>query len=1114
MNSLKKGLLFWLTLLMILTPGFTWAQEPPIHESGELLSLQKEEGSLKAGVQQTAEVIHEESEEEQIGTGISLTQFKRFDTRGWIEGASLTVSLSEPTVHTDLLTAGKVANSAPLSRQMQDAGAIAGVNGDFFDIGNTQAALGAEVQSGKVRKSGNSLTASVTKDRLGQISQLLLQGTITAGDKSHSFNLLNSPSLGGDQLGVYTAEWGEASRQHLIGTGNDFVEVLLENGKVSQTFESSVYSRPLTESQTLLSGKGKAGLFLKQLQPGLEVKVEIKTNPDYQKLSFAVGGGALLVKEGKVVTSDNGPLHPRTAVGFSKDGKKMILATVDGRSKDSRGMTLLELAHWMKEQGAWTALNLDGGGSSTMIARRQGVEGLQVINTPSDGAERPVPNGVGIWNDKKTGVLKGMKLESYSHRVFSGLSRTFRANAYDTAYAPLKLDPKKIHWKARPASLGYFDGSVLKAKHPGKGKVEAGVLAIKSNTPIHVLGKPVSLFIEPKQIGLEKGKTSRFLVTGKDKNGYRTFIEPRDIQFTYDQQVIELKENEDGSLSVIPKVDKGATLLTARVGDLTVQAGVTVGLEEKVIETFENTTNPWTFSKAPAETVGKLSYVDSPERNGKVIRLDYDFTRSTRTRAVYALPPGGLMVLPGDVKKIGVHVYGDHGNGHWLRTRIKDAAGVYHTLDLAAKVDWKGWKYVEATVPSGVQYPIQLNQIYLVEPDAKRQDTGYILFDDVKIHVTEKLDLPKKQKPVRHPMVLQNRAIPGSMWKYAVFNDMHVVSTNPESKDVKNLVQALQEISDEKVDFVIFNGDLVDMDTPENYAFVKEIIEKHLKVPYYVTPGNHETYGSGNIDNFIKAFGSNAAFHSFVHKGTHFILVNTSLGGLRVSDTEQWFKLKQLLEQSKTDDQVQQLVLLGHHPVQDPNPAKNSQFSDSKEGELLQKWLTQFSEESGKPASMIGAHAHVNHWDQLDGIPYAVIGPVGKQLYGAKDEGGFYSYAVFGVQSGPNRRRPQMVADIRPILSDITLEKETYSVGKEEKVPLTGVQAAGWTFPLDYPATVLYSGSQGLVISETDVNRGQSQRAIALFNPRKQTIQFIRPGRVELTVQSSDFRKTFILEGK
>ena len=83
--------------------------------------------------------------------------------------------------------------------------------------------------------------------------------------------------------------------------------------------------------------------------------------------------------------------HPRTAAGLSADKSKLILAVVDGRATTRIGMTCDELANLMKELGADAAVNLDGGGSSTMW-----LAGTGVVNAPSDGQQRVVANHLAI----------------------------------------------------------------------------------------------------------------------------------------------------------------------------------------------------------------------------------------------------------------------------------------------------------------------------------------------------------------------------------------------------------------------------------------------------------------------------------------------------------------------------------------------------------------------------------------------------------------------------------------------------------------------------------------------------------------------------------------------
>lgn len=91
-----------------------------------------------------------------------------------------------------------------------------------------------------------------------------------------------------------------------------------------------------------------------------------------------------------------GERHPRTVVGVSRDGKKLYVMVVDGRSEISRGMNWKELAKTIADAGAYDALNLDGGGSSTFVLRDPTTHELHILNHPSDKKERSVANVLGV----------------------------------------------------------------------------------------------------------------------------------------------------------------------------------------------------------------------------------------------------------------------------------------------------------------------------------------------------------------------------------------------------------------------------------------------------------------------------------------------------------------------------------------------------------------------------------------------------------------------------------------------------------------------------------------------------------------------------------------------
>lgn len=109
--------------------------------------------------------------------------------------------------------------------------------------------------------------------------------------------------------------------------------------------------------------------------------------------------GRIVLRDGAVASGDEAfstDRHPRTLVGLSRDGRTMYLVTIDGRLPGfSTGASLAEAAGVLRHIGAWSALNVDGGGSTTMIVRDP--DGTaQLVNRPSGGYERIVGSNLGL----------------------------------------------------------------------------------------------------------------------------------------------------------------------------------------------------------------------------------------------------------------------------------------------------------------------------------------------------------------------------------------------------------------------------------------------------------------------------------------------------------------------------------------------------------------------------------------------------------------------------------------------------------------------------------------------------------------------------------------------
>lgn len=121
----------------------------------------------------------------------------------------------------------------------------------------------------------------------------------------------------------------------------------------------------------------------------------------------AIAGNVMLLRAGQPVPSRNTARHPRTAVGIDAEGKTLTILVVDGRRQGhSIGMTYAELAAEFQRLGCHHAMNLDGGGSTTLVMRDESGR-FRVINRPSDGSELAVPMSI----ERPTASAIGIRIE-------------------------------------------------------------------------------------------------------------------------------------------------------------------------------------------------------------------------------------------------------------------------------------------------------------------------------------------------------------------------------------------------------------------------------------------------------------------------------------------------------------------------------------------------------------------------------------------------------------------------------------------------------------------------------------------------------------------------------
>ncbi|WP_460849611.1 phosphodiester glycosidase family protein [Nocardioides ultimimeridianus] len=271
--------------------------------------------------------------------------------------------------------------------------AVASVNGDFFDIGETGAPLGLGVVAGKVEHGINSGWNSafyVNKYGVPHIDTRDL--TLTAPLYPHlGLTNLNSPQVRPGGIGVYDRRWGTTGGYAWVQwQKRDIAMAHVVNHRVV-AIRRGFQAGDRIVGQYLVARGAAAVRRLHRLRVGnkLWVRATVRGGP-----RTAITGNRFLIRRGKVVATDDTQLNPRTAVGINPAHKWVFLLTVEGRQEFSDGYTMVELAHRLRMLGCTSALNLDGGGSTTLVAGTG--DNQRVLNSPSDGRPRKVANALAV----------------------------------------------------------------------------------------------------------------------------------------------------------------------------------------------------------------------------------------------------------------------------------------------------------------------------------------------------------------------------------------------------------------------------------------------------------------------------------------------------------------------------------------------------------------------------------------------------------------------------------------------------------------------------------------------------------------------------------------------
>ena len=790
--------------------------------------------------------VYDLSEETRLSKSISYERIEKYTSIGWMNINVIRADLTDEYTEVKPINSDSgVSNRMTLSSMIKSSGAVAAVNGDFFYMGDPTYTYGPLIRDNKLITSPlpfNDGYPTVSRLPDGSVNISVWNPKITIyGSDSTEFNVVVLNKTSSIEWGptILTSDWNKTSPGY---TSKDIVEVVVVDNIVSEVRKNQP-SALIPENGYIIASSNAATMeqMLNSFMEGQPVSLNIELDFSPEDVDWSFGALNYIVKDGQEneISSQVLGAHPRTAIGFNRDNTEMIMVTIDGRNRDYAGAKQTDLAGIMIELGAYNAVNMDGGGSTTMGIDFLKNSNVTVVNIPSDGRERKIASGVGVFNNyPDSSNVDKIEIAASQNAVFNKTETELKLKFFNEYYTPVDVDLRNVNFSVSPVGAGSVINNVFVPKKPGKATITAHVGNGEGQIEINVLDKPVALKSDTDSLTLgfndkhELGK-----IIGIDNDGNSAHIPWKYINLSYRNKVGTV---ENGVFTSGDIANTGAVTLT--FGDAVKHIQVKVGYRYKTLNSFESLDN-LKLTLYPEESSGEISIAkDFAKQGNSALKLNYDFTKMTDQSIAFIEfgNEGEGIKLEDKPLAIGMWVYGDSKN-HWLRTRIADAYGTQVKIDFEEEVNWTGWKWVEAKIPEGIAYPITLKNVYLAEINETRQDTGTIYIDNLRIMYEPKdkqlglIDETRFIDEMKTPKIsnyTEKLSVSQGKYDYEGTGDIiyceGIISNGTMSAaDVTmwNNIKSFANYED-KILVLSMNGDIHNINDEREIRILKEILEK------------------------------------------------------------------------------------------------------------------------------------------------------------------------------------------------------------------------------------------------------------------------------------------------
>ncbi|MCL2674188.1 MAG: phosphodiester glycosidase family protein [Defluviitaleaceae bacterium] len=482
------------------------------------------------------EILFENSTVEEIAPGVYHHRVRQVTTAGFRDIHVLTAPVNNPNI---VIGPAESANEhglrETLTTLINDNDAAAGINADFFGLANIRtASFGPTVQDGELISVGAWL--NLEEDLHAALYIQYPHNPFIAFPQTQIEFLNNGEShieiqainkVTDMMFPIIINRHAMDNTEQLDERFEGLFKIIVENGFITRLSENGETVDVPENGFLVVMSEASAGWVRQFYAVGQTAQLNVTSNVDFSTMTQVIGGGGRILyngefaEEGLVIAGR----QPRTAVGISEDdGGSIIMVVIDGRGH-SIGATHEETAEIMRSFGAFNAMMMDGGGSSTMGVSTVERPAARVVNTPSEGVQRRVINALAVYNRYEAQEplridVQAVTLSPNPNVIYVSVPSRIDVFAVDGYFNRIDIPFEDAAVAVHGENLSW-DGNYLTASAAGTAELTvyyAGMMARR----VFEVRSIVELVPSAERITVEVGESQWLGFRGVDNLGWRS----------------------------------------------------------------------------------------------------------------------------------------------------------------------------------------------------------------------------------------------------------------------------------------------------------------------------------------------------------------------------------------------------------------------------------------------------------------------------------------------------------------------------------------------------------------------------------------------------------------